>query len=109
MSITLSAARRVRITILSVLLAAAAGVSGPPAEAQVLINPRRPAAAAARTVPTRWSAERARVWYDSLGWVVGANFVPSTASNQLEMWQAATWDSVTIDRELGWADQLGMK
>jgi hypothetical protein len=40
--------------------------------------------------------------------VVGANFVPSTAINQLEMWQAATWDPATIDRELGWAQSLGM-
>jgi len=39
---------------------------------------------------------------------VGANFVPSSASNQLEMWQAATFDPVTIDRELGWAAGAGM-
>lgn len=60
------------------------------------------------TVPAPWSAERARAWYDSVGWVVGANYVPSTASNQLEMWQAVTWDPATIDRELGWAQSIGM-
>ena len=41
-------------------------------------------------------------------WQVGCNFIPSTASNQLEMWQADTFDPVTIDRELGWAAALGM-
>lgn len=33
---------------------------------------------------------------------------PSTAVNQLEMWQAETFDSTTIDRELGWAAGIGM-
>lgn len=55
----------------------------------------------------RWSAERANAWYAEQGWLAGANFVPSTASNQLEMWQAETWDPETIDRELGWAAGLG--
>ena len=40
-------------------------------------------------------------------WLVGGNFTPSTAINQLEMWQAETWDPKTIDRELGWAHELG--
>lgn len=43
----------------------------------------------ARAVCTR---ERARAWADSTGWLIGSNFVPSTAINQLEMWQAATFD-----------------
>jgi len=56
----------------------------------------------------RWTRERARAWADSTGWLVGSNFAPSTAINQLEMWQAATFDPRTIDRELGWAESLGM-
>lgn len=56
----------------------------------------------------RWTVERANAWYDELPWLVGANFVPSTAINQLEMWQAETFDPQTIDRELGWAASLGM-
>jgi len=40
-------------------------------------------------------------------WLVGCNFTPSTAINQLEMWQADTFDPVTIERELGWASDLG--
>ncbi|MDB6022481.1 MAG: beta,4-xylanase [Pedosphaera sp.] len=55
----------------------------------------------------QWSQERANDWYRSQPWPVGCNFSPSTAINQLEMWQAETFDAVTIDRELGWAEQLG--
>lgn len=56
----------------------------------------------------RWSEEKANGWYAQQGWLVGANFSPSTAINQLEMWQADTFDPETIDRELGWAADLGM-
>ncbi|HEY1113843.1 MAG TPA: cellulase family glycosylhydrolase [Chitinophagaceae bacterium] len=55
----------------------------------------------------RWSAEKAHAWYASQKWISGANFLPSTAINQLEMWQAATFDPATIDRELGWAQSIG--
>jgi hypothetical protein len=54
-----------------------------------------------------WTSRRARAWGDSTGWLVGSNFAPSTAINQLEMWQADTFDPQTIDRELGWAESLG--
>jgi Cellulase (glycosyl hydrolase family 5) len=57
---------------------------------------------------TRWSEDRANVWYARQPWLIGANFVPSTAINQLEMWQADTFDPKTIDRELGWAAEIGM-
>jgi hypothetical protein len=55
----------------------------------------------------RWTVERANAWYDAQPWLVGCNFTPSTAVNQLEMWQAETFDPDTIDRELGWAADLG--
>jgi hypothetical protein len=55
----------------------------------------------------RWSPERAAAWQNELGWLVGCNFSPSTAGNQLELWQAETFDRATIDRELGWAAELG--
>jgi len=55
----------------------------------------------------RWSAEKANTWYAAHKWISGANFTPSTAINQLEMWQADTFDSTTIDRELGWAENIG--
>lgn len=55
-----------------------------------------------------WSAERARAWYAEQPWIVGCNFIPSSASNQLEMWQADTFDLAAIRRELGWAADLGL-
>lgn len=54
-----------------------------------------------------WSTERANAWYRGKPWLVGSNYSPSTAINQLEMWQAETFDLATIDRELGWAQALG--
>jgi hypothetical protein len=56
----------------------------------------------------RWTEERANAWYVQQPWPVGADFLPSTAINELEMWQADTYDPVTIDRELGWAEAVGM-
>ncbi len=56
----------------------------------------------------RWSVERAQAWERETGWLVGANYAPATAINQLEMWQAETWDPRRIDQELGWAQGLGM-
>ncbi|HNQ34639.1 MAG TPA: cellulase family glycosylhydrolase [bacterium] len=55
----------------------------------------------------RWSVEKAAAWYREQPWLVGCNFLPSNAVNQLEMWQAETYDPVTIDRELSWAEGLG--
>lgn len=57
--------------------------------------------------PGRWSAQQANAWYAKQPWLVGANFGPSTAINQLEMFQPDTFDLETIDRELGWAEDLG--
>jgi hypothetical protein len=39
---------------------------------------------------------------------VGANFVPADAVNELEMWQGDTFNAQEIDRELGWAENVGM-
>ncbi|MGZ8376401.1 MAG: 1,4-beta-xylanase [Gemmatirosa sp.] len=91
-----------RASLVALLLAATGPLAT--AAAQVVATPRRTAAPAG----VQWTPARARAWYDSVGWVVGANYVPSSASNELEMWQAATWDPKTIDRELGWAASLGM-
>jgi hypothetical protein len=54
-----------------------------------------------------WTAKKANDWYAKQGWLVGANFLPSTAINQLEMWQADSFDTATINRELGWAEGIG--
>ncbi|MDQ2656383.1 MAG: 1,4-beta-xylanase, partial [Bacteroidota bacterium] len=55
-----------------------------------------------------WSQEEADRWYEAQGWLIGSNFSPSTAINQLEMWQKESFDTTTINRELGWAADLGM-
>ena len=56
----------------------------------------------------RWSEQKANDWYRQQGWLVGANYVPASAINQLEMWQADTFDPKRIDLELGWAENIGM-
>jgi len=62
----------------------------------------------AQTQPQRWSAEAANAWYAKQPWLVGANYVPSDAINQLEMFQAATFNPELNDKELGWAESIGM-
>jgi len=56
----------------------------------------------------RWSEQQARDWYARQPWILGANYIPATAINQLEMWQADTFDPQRIDLELGWAQAIGM-
>ena len=56
----------------------------------------------------RWSEEKANAWAANNPWLRGANFNPSTAINQLEFWQVESFDPVTIDRELGWAQDIGL-
>ena len=56
----------------------------------------------------RWSEAKANEWYLKQPWLVGSNYIPANAINELEMWQADTFDPNTIDKELGWAEGLGM-
>jgi len=56
----------------------------------------------------RWTEQRANEWYQREPWLVGANYIPATAINELEMWQAETFDLARIDKELGWAESIGM-
>jgi hypothetical protein len=62
---------------------------------------------AADAAHQRWSEERAQAWGKAAGWLAGCDFLPSTAINQLEMFQADSFDLATIDRELGWAQSVG--
>src|SRR5439155_15600494 len=62
--------------------------------------------AAAQTA--RWPEAKAQAWYAQQPWLVGSNYVPASAINQLEMWQEATFAPDEIDRELGWAEAIGM-
>ena len=56
----------------------------------------------------RWSAPQANDWYAKQPWLVGANFIPSDAINELEMFQAETFNPALIDKELGMAESIGM-
>jgi Cellulase (glycosyl hydrolase family 5) len=56
----------------------------------------------------RWSEQKANDWYAQQPWLVGSNYIPKSAINELEMWQEATFDPAEIDKELGWAEAMGM-
>jgi hypothetical protein len=60
------------------------------------------------TAQEKWSEQQARDWYAKQPWLVGSNYNPASAINQLEMWQADSFDPKRIDLELGWAEGLGM-
>lgn len=64
------------------------------------------AAVAAPSV--KWTDQEANDWYAKQPWLVGSNFNPASAINELEMWQADSFDPRRIDLELGWAESLGM-
>ena len=63
-------------------------------------------AAGSHTV--RWTEKKANDWYAQQPWLVGSNYIPRSAINELEMWQEATFNPEQIDQELGWAESLGM-
>ncbi len=56
----------------------------------------------------KWTAEQANEWYGKQAWLVGCNYIPATAINELEMWQAESFDTATINKELGWAAEIGI-
>jgi len=93
---TTTSARRLHAVVAAALLATAIDAPTRAAEAE-----RVPDA------PGRWTTERAREWQAKQPWLVGCNYIASTAINQLEMFQPETFDPATIDRELGWAEGLG--
>ena len=55
----------------------------------------------------RWTEAKAAEWQARTGWLVGCNYGPAYAINQLEMWQADTFDPAAIDREMALAESLG--
>jgi len=64
--------------------------------------------AATRAQDTRWTEKDAAEWYAKQPWLVGSNYIPANAINELEMWQADTFDPKRIDMELGWAEAIGL-
>jgi hypothetical protein len=57
---------------------------------------------------SRWTEEKAKAWYGQQSWLVGSNYINQDSINELEMWQAQSFDPAQIDKELGWAEGLGM-
>jgi hypothetical protein len=55
-----------------------------------------------------WTKDQANQWYGKQKWLVGSNYIPADAINQLEMWQADSFNPAQIDKEMGWAQGLGM-
>src|SRR6266480_6995824 len=64
--------------------------------------------AGAQNTTIRWTDSKANEWYTHQPWIVGSNFLPADAVNELEMWQEDTFNPQEIDKELGWAEALGM-
>src|SRR5580658_7508616 len=62
----------------------------------------------AQSEPPRWTETKANDWYAKQPWLVGSNYIPATAINELEMWQADSFDPNRIDLELGWAESIGL-
>ena len=56
----------------------------------------------------RWTESKAQTWYDAQPWLVGANYIPSDAINEMEMFQAATFNPALNDKELGMGENIGM-
>jgi hypothetical protein len=68
---------------------------------------RPPDSTQSAPAPARWTERAAKDWYAKQPWLVGSNYIPATAINELEMWQADTFDPKRIDTELGWAESIG--
>lgn len=63
--------------------------------------------AAPSAISTQWTVNKATNWYNNIDWISGANYLPATAINQLEMWQKETFDTSTISKEFDWAQNIG--
>ena len=61
----------------------------------------------AQNTSTVWTVKKANEWYGKHKWLTGADYIPSNAINQLEMWQADTFSPDLIDKELGLAQGIG--
>jgi hypothetical protein len=113
---------RVLASVLGIVVMAVASVGGVASRA---IDAPRDESAAAETASARdsfsasgsdapsahaprWTEKHAADWYAAQPWFVGSNYIPSNAINELEMWQADTFDPARIDQELGWAQSIGL-
>ena len=60
-----------------------------------------------KAVAERWSEEQANAWYAQLPWLAGVDYINAGSINQIEMWSKETYNADEIDKELGWAEELG--
>jgi hypothetical protein len=74
----------------------------------ILLFPFFSARSASTPHSARWTETAANDWYAKQPWLVGSNYIPADAINELEMWQAESFDPKRIDLELGWAESIGM-
>src|SRR6201984_365717 len=65
-------------------------------------------ARAAAAQSPRWPEQKANAWYAQQPWLVGSNYIPKSAINQLEMWQEPPFNPTEIEKELTWAEAMGM-
>lgn len=56
----------------------------------------------------QWTTQRANDWYQKQPWLIGCNFFPAYAINQLEMFQKETFNPLQIDEELALIEKTGM-
>ena len=56
----------------------------------------------------QWTPEAANRWYDALPPIRGCNYLPRSAVNSTEMWQAESFDAETMAEELAWAAAAGL-
>ena len=56
-----------------------------------------------------WTPEQAQEWGAKQPWLVGCNYTPAYAINQLEFWQADTFDPAAIEAELDLAQGIGFE
>ncbi len=87
-------------------VSSASRVAVPPADVLVSTSASSTATPAAHL--PRWTEQQTADWYRAQPWLVGSNYIPSNAINELEMWQADTFDPKRIDQELGWAQSIGL-
>ena len=59
------------------------------------------------TMTQLWTPAQANAWYDSIDPVRGCNYLPRTAVNSTEMWQAESFDPDAIAEELALAKDAG--
>ena len=74
---------------------------------QACVSPSPDAKKENHEAGSTWSIEKAWEWEENHNWLRGANYIPANAINQLETWQAESFSPEVIDRELGWAEEIG--